>query len=129
MELKVIHSVELPFILNLPNDVYNTEVNFKGSSYHLDLQLSNTKYKVMTTYQGQDAYIEVEEDEIPTLDEDERNNYREKLRTYISWEVKKLFDVTKEMSNNINEETKLNKLQSIVLYNKINYENDLADFS
>lgn len=129
MELKVIHSVELPFILNLPNDVYNTEVKFRGGGYHLELQISNTKYKVMTTYQGKDAYIEVEEDEIPTLDEDERNSYREKLRTHISWEVKKLFNVTKELLDNISEETKVNKLQSIILYNEIEYDNNLADFS
>ncbi|PGM57289.1 hypothetical protein CN947_23370 [Bacillus cereus] len=94
MEIKVIHSVELPFIINLPNGVYKIKVNFRGSSYHLDLQISNTKYKVKTTYQGKDAYFEVEEYEIPTLDEDEKNNHREKLRTHIFWEVKKVFNVT-----------------------------------
>lgn len=129
MELKVIHSVELPFILNLPNGVYNTKVDFKGSSYHLDLQISNTKYKVKTTYQGKDAYFEVEEDEIPTLDEDEKNNHREKLRTHISWEVKKVFNVEKEELDNISESVKVDKLQSIILYNEIDYENNLIDFS
>ncbi|WP_121663477.1 hypothetical protein [Metabacillus litoralis] len=129
MELKVIHSVELPFILNLHNDVYNTQVNFKGSIYNLELNISNTKYKVMTKYQGKDAYIEVEEDEISSLDEDERSNYREKLRTYISWEEKKLFNVTKEMLDNISEEVKVDKLKSIILYNEIDYENNLTDFS
>jgi hypothetical protein len=129
VELKVIHSVELPFILNLPNDVYNTEVNFMSTSYHLDLKISNTKYKIITTYQGKDAYIEVEEDEIHTLDEDEMNNFREKLRTHISWEVKANFNGSKEILDNISEEAKVNKLQSIILYNEIDYENNIADFS
>ncbi|GAA5417001.1 hypothetical protein Pryu01_02062 [Paraliobacillus ryukyuensis] len=128
MELKVIHSVELPFILNLPNDVYNTAVNFRGRNYYLDLQISNTKYKVKTTYQGKDAYFEVEEDEIPALVEEERDNYREKLRTHISWEVKKIFNVSNELED-ISQETKVNKLQSIILYNEIDYGDNLVEFS
>ncbi|MGG2054647.1 hypothetical protein ABFY48_09615 [Lysinibacillus pakistanensis] len=72
MELKVIHSVELPFILNLPNDIYEIKLDINGANYQIHLNVSNTAYKVITTYQGKEAYIIVNEDEINTLSEKEK---------------------------------------------------------
>ncbi|MCG3088508.1 hypothetical protein [Sporosarcina cyprini] len=125
MELKVVHSVELPFILNLPNDTYDTRVEFGGNSYQVGLQISNTKYKVMTTYRGKEAYMEVEEDEISTLSEKEQNNYREKLRTHISWDLKESKIYTKQELDSVSEEKRLSELTTSILMNKIDYEDDL----
>lgn len=125
MNLKVVFTNELPFMLNLNSGIYKVKASFGGIDKILDLKLSDKTFRLHTSpFPNLDFcnYFDGEAEELENLVvRNKFSNYAfEPLKSYISCEVEENIALSQQIIDSVNKNNLIERIKTLLIQKNIN---------